>query len=421
MKKIFIYSTMLLMFVSLPAFSETPKEKAEAAAKSKAANGAAASATIVTPNVCPAVPIAVHGLQTDITQTLSTLNKMNDDISTFESYITDLTDVNANIKTAQINIKKGLDVLNTIVPLTKEVKPVNTILTIPQKTLKLVNDGLTPAAKTIDDLINNSGLKTLQNELDQKVKPTIAKIVNDGKSFTANVKSANIGIETICNQIQACVNYPNGYGGYPAINPSAYQAKIIQQNEAVKLLTTPVNDISQAAQDITLVLKVIDDIIVKVNTKLAFIKSYTQRVKSLDSTLNNIVNPLDQVDNVFNQKITISILTFNESFTVRQAFNDVASIIDTINKIPFVSDVENVVESPIQVAMNVVTEPLQKAEAQLEKDTDFNLSGVSLSISSDDLNSFNKAITSFQSKMNDLESSISEVNKWDQFLYNPCK
>lgn len=312
-------------------------------------------------------------------------------IDKLASNVNGILKVNDDLKKMSSDLSSAAKTFNTLIPVVTPVASIKNVFSTSEKILNSINtNGVKPAFNITDQISTKTGIKELQNKLDKEVKPEIQNIVNQAKKNAADLNSQLSMFNSACNTLTA-VN--------SACIISVPQDKINQLNSSSSKI---IFDLTSTQNNFVSLEKKVNSNLSDLNKVINFSDDLQKATNDIKSPVTNIAGNVSKVGQLLEKKIKIKIATYDESFTLKHAFNEVNNIVKTIKKIPGVKNVESQVNKPITEVMDEVTKPIEQALKPLEK---------GLKTPSFDLSSFSTKINSFNTITNDINGSINMTMK----------
>ena len=275
-------------------------------------------------------------------------------IDELASNVNGILKIEADLKKMDGDLKNSKKVFDMFIPVVTPVSSVKNVFKLASNTLGTIrSNGVSPAKDTATKIATESGIRELQRQLDENVKPQIQETIRIAEQNAAELTEKLSLLETTCSVIAAAscaVNQPlDEISNATKPAPSVVNSATTAQNEYLNL-----------GQQLNSSLK-------KANNTLAFTDDFSKQIKDIQGPLKDITGGVNKLGGIMEQKIKIKAGPFNESFKLKTAFKEAGKIVKKLKKIPGVKQAENIVNEPIEAVMNEVTKPIEKSLKPLTK------------------------------------------------------
>jgi len=275
-------------------------------------------------------------------------------IDKLASNVNGILKIEADLKSMDKQLGDAKKVFDTFIPVVTPISSVKNVFKLASNVFgNIRTNAVLPAKDVATKIATESGVRELQKQLDENVKPKIQKTIDIANRNVTEVTTKLNLVNSSCKKLAAasCVmNQP-----------------LDQISKATETAASLVNN-ATSVQSLYLGNESrVNDGLVKANNALAFSGDLSKQIKDIKNPISEIAGSVGKVGSLMDKKIKIKVATYNESFKLKDAFKKVGSIIKDIKKIPGVKDAENLVSKPIEAVMNEVTKPIEKALKPLEK------------------------------------------------------
>ncbi len=275
-------------------------------------------------------------------------------IDQLASNVNGILKIEADLKNMDRQLNDAIKLFDTFIPVVTPVSSVKNVFKLASDTFATIRTrGVLPAKDAATRIATLSGVRELQKQLDQNVKPKIQKTINIANTNVADVTQKLNTVRVACNKIaDANCLLDRPLDQVSSLTNTALSLVI----QATRLQNAYLGNESR-----------VNDGLAKANSALSFSVSLSKQIGDIKKPISDIAGSVNKVGGLMDKKIRIKIATFDESFKLKDAFKKVGSIVNTIKKIPGVKDVEKQVNKPIEAVMNEVTKPITSALKPLEK------------------------------------------------------
>jgi len=281
-------------------------------------------------------------------------NSIIDQIDKLASNVNGILKIEADLKRMDKQLGDAKKLFDTFVPIVTPVSSVKNVFKLASDTFgNIRTKGVSPAKDTATKIATQSGIRELQKQLDQNVKPKIQTTIDIANKNAAEVTAKLNSVNSSCKKLAAtsCV-----------LNQSFEQI-----SNATKAASSLVNKATSAQNFYLGNESRLNDGLVKANNALAFSGDLSKQIGDIKKPISDIAGSVNKVGSLLDKKITIKVASFKKSFKLKDAFKKVGKIVKDIKKIPGVKNVEKQVNKPIEAVMNEVTKPISTALKPLKK------------------------------------------------------